>query len=151
MILTGAGTVGTSFAQTIASCSSPEGYAYYHHTDLVPKEKSGFEKDKITGGLTSLQQLSKGELDVLYVDTRKTIISSKQDGARIALLRRGSSDVTVLVWSPNASIELYTFYRDSAGNARFDILSSKGGDAMPIHKSAVMTGLCSELNLELLK
>jgi hypothetical protein len=67
--------------QVIATCSEPEGYAHYHHSGLVPKRESGFQKDRISGGLTTLQQLENGELDVLIVDTRKQVISYRQINA----------------------------------------------------------------------
>jgi len=51
---------------------------------------------------------------------------------------------------PGMVIILYTFYRETDGRERFDILQSKGGDGMPIHVSGVMTGSCSGLNLNLL-
>ena len=65
----------SSFSQTIASCGSVEGYAYYHYAGLVSKKSSGFDKDKITGGMTTFQRLSDGSFDILIVDTRKKIIS----------------------------------------------------------------------------
>ena len=138
-------------AQPIATCSEAEGYAYFHHSLLVPKEKSGFEKDKIGGGLFTLQLLENGEYDVLFVDVRKQIISFKQDGGLVQLVRKGASDATFLLIFPGMVIELYTIYVDASGAKKFDLLQSKGGDRMPIHKSSVMTGLCSQLNLQLLK
>lgn len=138
-------------AQPIATCSEAEGYAYYHHTLLVLKAKSGFEKDKIGGGLFTIQLLDNGEYDVLFVDVRKRIISFKQDGGFVQLVRKGASDATFLLIFPGMVIELYTIYVDASGAKKFDLLQSKGGDGMPVHKSSVMTGLCSEMNLQLLR
>lgn len=142
---------GGAFAQAVANCSDPEGHAYYHHYPPVSKKESGFQKDKITGGLTTLQRLDNGDYDILIVDFRKQVISFRQDGGRIMLLRRGTNDATFLVTFPGMTIELYTFYTDADSVKRFDILQSKGGDGMPIHKSSVMTGTCSELDLHLVK
>ncbi len=141
----------TLFAQTIvASCKNPEGFGYFHHAGIVSKEDSGFEKDKISGGLTSLVKLPDGKFDIIIVDIRKNIISMTQDGGQIALLRRGSKDATFLHFHPGMVTEIYTFWIDAEGKAKFDILQSKGGDNMPIHKSAVMVGDCSTIHLDLI-
>jgi hypothetical protein len=123
----------------------------FHNYSLVARDKSGFRKAAITGGLTTLQRLENGEYDILFVDVRKQIISYQQDGALVKLLRRGANDATFLVVFPGMTIELYTFYMDADGARRFDILQSKGGDQMPIHESTVMTGTCSQINLNLIK
>ena len=143
--------VGNASAQAVATCSDPEGHAYYHYAGLLSKSQSGFEKDKITAGLTTLQRLDNGEYDLLIVDIRKQVISYRNDGGRVILLRRGMNDATFLVIFPGKVIELYTFYVDSAGAKRFDLLQSKGGDAMTIHKSSLMTGVCSRLDLSAVK
>jgi hypothetical protein len=140
-----------AYSQVIATCANPEGYANYHYHGLAQKKDSGFIKDRISDGLTTLQRLSDGSYDVLFVDVRKQVISFKNDGAKILLLHRGSNDATFLVAVPGTVIELYTFYIDADGVKRFDFLQSKGGDGMLVHKSAVMTGLCSELNLQWIK
>lgn len=142
---------GNAFAQAVATCSDPVGHAYYHHMPHVSKKESGFQQDKITGGLTTLQRLENGEYDILFVDIRKQIISSRQDGAKVLLLRRGKQDATFLAAYPGGAIEIYTFYSDAGNVSRYDILSSKGGDRSLVHKSAVMTGMCSEMNLQLIK
>jgi hypothetical protein len=143
---------GTAIAsQPIANCSNPKGYSFYHYAGVVPKDKSGFLEDQISGGLTTLQILSDGEYDVLMIDARKQVISMRNDGGRIVLLRKGSNDATFPVVFPGKVIELYSFYREQDGTARFDILSSKGGDGMPIPKSSVMSGRCSQLDLTLIQ
>jgi len=138
-------------AQVVATCSEPEGYGYYHHRPPVSKKDSGFRREKISGGLTTLRRLDSGEYDILYVDAQKQPMSSRQDGGTVLLLRRGTHDATFLVAYPGRAIQLYTFYVDVEGDKRFDLLQSKGGDEMLVHYSSVMTGLCSELHLDLLK
>jgi len=119
---------------------------------LVPKDKSGFRKDAVSGGLITLHRLPNGEYDILLVDARKKKpISDRNNGAEIELARRGSNDATFLAMFGGRAIEVYTVYENAGGINRFDILQSKGGDRMPVHKSSVMTGNCSELRLELLK
>ena len=137
-----------AFSQVVATCSNPKGYAHYHYRPPVPKKKSGFQKDAITGGVTTLQRLENGEYDILIVDARKQTISYRKEGGKVMLLRRGASDATFLAVFPETTIELYTFYTDADGVKRFDLMQSRGGDGMPIHKSSVMTGPCSQIDLE---
>ena len=110
------GTLITSAsAQTVASCGSVEGYAYYHYAALVSKKNSGFDKDKITGGMTTFQKMPDGSYDILVVDTRKKIISMVQDGGKVVLLRKGAKDATFMLYFPNNSIEIYTLWIDGEG------------------------------------
>jgi len=137
-------------AETIVTCKNPAGHANYHYAGILQEKDRGFVEDKITGGITTLIKIKENEYDILFVDTREKIISTKSDGGRVVLLRKGKNDATFLLMHPGMVITLYTFYRESDGRERFDMLSSKGGDGMPIHKSSVMTGNCSGLNLNLL-
>jgi hypothetical protein len=140
----------TSWSQTVATCGNPEGYAYFHDAGLVLKKNSGFEKDKITGGMTTIQKMPDGSYDILIVDTRKKIISMVQDGGKVMLLRKGEKDATFMLYFPNNSIEIYTIWVDSEGKMKYDYLTSKGGDTTFVHKSAVMIGRCDEINFNLL-
>jgi hypothetical protein len=140
-----------ALGQVIATCKDPAGYANYHHNGLISKRDAGFSKDKISGGITTIQRLENGEYDILFIDTRKQIISTKNDGGTILLMRHGKKDATFLSMYPGRVIELYTVYTDSDGINRFDILTSKGGDAMPIHKSSIMSGVCTDFNLQVIK
>jgi hypothetical protein len=137
--------------ENVVTCKNPKGYAYYHYAGVLSKKDSGFVEDKITGGLTTLVRLNDKEYDLLFVDVRGEIISFVRDGGFVRLLRKGENDATFLAANPGMVIEIYTFYKDSGGIERYDLLQSKGGDGMPIHKSSVMTGTCSGLNLDLLR
>lgn len=139
-----------SLSQTIADCSNPEGYAYYHYSGIVTKKDAGFQKDKISGGMTSIVKLPNGKYDILIVDIRKTILSMVNDGGNVVLLRKGNKDATFLHFHPGMVTELYTLWIDSEGKAKFDLIQSKGGDAMPIHKSSVIVGNCNSINFELI-
>lgn len=141
---------GSVRAQLIATCSGLEGHAYYHYSGLLSKQQSGFEKDRIPDGLTTLQKLGNGEFDILIVDTRKQVISYRNDGGKVVPLRRGTRDATFLVVFPGRVVEIYTIYTDSEGVKRIDLLQSKGGDDLPVHKSSILTGTCSVMNLHLL-
>jgi len=135
-------------AQVVAACGNLDGYAFYHHSGSVSKKDSGFTKDKITGGMTTIQKMPDGTFDILVVDARKRIISMVQDGGEVLFLRRGEMDATFMLYFQNNSIDIYTVWIDAEGQKKYDLLSSRGGDSTAIHKSSVMTGSCTELNFK---
>jgi hypothetical protein len=142
-----------SFArsQTITNCRNPVGYAYYNHSGITSKKESGFQSDKITGGITSFVKLPDGKFDINIVDARKQIISFAQDGGRVVLLRSGKKDATFMHFYPGMVIEIYSIWLESDGKAKFSMIQSKGGDNMPIHKSSVLVGDCDAINFEILQ
>ena len=143
---------GTSltYAQEITSCKNPEGYAYTHYSGLVPKASSGFTKDKITGGMVTLLKLGENKYDILFVDFYRQIISAVGDGGSVVLLRKSSTDATFMHSYPGKVIELYTFWIDSDGLPKYDLIQSKGGSSSPIHRATVLVGTCDPINFKLL-
>lgn len=137
-----------TIAQTIASCGGVEGYSYYHYQGLNTKKDSGFFKDKISGGMTTIQRMPDGSFDILIVDARKKIISMVQDGGKVVLLRKGTKDATFMLFFPGNSIDLFTLWTDSDERSRYDMISSKGGNSALIHKSSVMSGYCEKINFQ---
>jgi hypothetical protein len=138
------------YAQAITSCQNPEGYSYHHFYGPVPKVSSGFTKDKITGGIVTLQKVGDKKYDILFVDVYKKIISAVGDGGSVTLLRRGKTDVTFVHAYPGKVIELYTFWLDTDGQSKYDLVQSKGGDSMQIHKSSIMIGTCGPIDFKLI-
>ncbi len=139
------------FSQTIATCGKTEGFALYHYQGLIKKSDSGFKKDEIPSGLVTLQKKANGNFDILLVDSRKKIISLAQDGGEIVLLRKGSRDATFMHYHVGMVIELYTFWLDNDDKPHYDIVQSKGGNGMPVHKSAVLSGQCDSIDFRLLE
>ena len=143
--------VSNAFSGEIATCRNPQGYSYFHHAKLTPRGDAGWQKDSITGGLTTLQRLDDGTYDILLVDVRKKIISLRQDGGEVLLLRKGREDATFLHVHPGMVLEMYTFWTDAEGHSRYDLIQSKGGDGMPVHKTSVLIGDCDKINFDLIK
>lgn len=137
-------------AQTVTSCQNPEGYSYNHYSGRVPKASSGFVPDKITGGMVTLQKIGDKKYDILFVDATKQITSAVGDGGSVVLFRKGKTDATFVISFSGKVIELYTFWVDSDGLAKYDLVQSKGGDLMPIHKISIMVGTCGPINFKLL-
>lgn len=142
--------VSLTYAQPITSCRNPEGYAYHHYSGQVRKASSGFTKDRITGGLVTLQKIGDRKYDILFVDAYKESISAIGDGGNVTLLRKGKADATFVHSYPGKIVELYTFWVDTDGQPKYDLVQSKGGDSMLIHKSAIMVGTCSSINFKLI-
>lgn len=135
----------------IATCRNPQGHTYFHHSKLTPKGDAGWQKDSISGGLTTLQRLDDGTYDILIVDVRNKIISLRQDGGEVLLIRRGREDATFLHIHPGMVVEMYTFWTDAEGHPKYDLIQSKGGDGMQVHKSAVFIGDCDEIHFDAIK
>lgn len=137
-------------AQSITTCQNPEGYAYYHYSEQVSKTNSGFTKDKITGGMVTLQKVGEKQYDIFFVDANKQIISAVGDGGKVLLLRSSKNDATFMHSYPGKVIELYTFWIDSDGLPKYDLIQSKGGSSSPIHKAAILVGTCGPINFKLI-
>lgn len=133
------------FAQTqIASCHDPKGFAFYPFIDPVPKNKSGWTDDAITGGITTLIRIGANDYDLLFTDAYKRIISSKQDGGLVKVIRAGTNEITVLILYSNI-VEIYSFWKAKDGQLQYSIIQSKGlGN--PIYKTSVMVGKCDFIN-----
>ena len=101
--------------------------------------------------MVTLQKLADGTYDILFLDARKQIFSSRQDGGHILLMRNGINDATFLHFNPGMVIELYTFWKSSDGDFFYDLIQSKGGDGMLFHKSALMIGTCGAIDFSLIE
>jgi hypothetical protein len=136
-----------SYSQTqIAACENPKGYVFYPHISPVPKDKSGWIEDKITGGKSILVKNSSG-LDLVFIDSvKKTPLSSVEDGGKVILLRKTTNQISVLVDYPTVT-EIYSYWRTDGGQLQYSILQSKNG-MVPgtISKSGVMVGTCQFIN-----
>ena len=131
----------------IAICGEVEGHAYYHNSNIVQRSHAGWVKDKISNGKTVLKQLGPKDFDILVFDASGTIWSATQDGGLIQVMRKSSSEITVLHISKISVIEVYNFYKERDGSLKFDLVQSKGG-TLRIHKSSVMTGKCKFINFQ---
>lgn len=134
------------YAADIASCSNPIGKGYYPDIGLVTGKDSGWNEEKITGGITKLTKLADGKYDILFVDVRKDIISARQDGGEVMLLNRGKSAVSVLVVYPGTTAEVYTFLKTNSGKLEYIHTLSRAGDSVLITKASVMRGDCDYIN-----
>lgn len=137
----------SSYSQTqIAACENPKGFVYYPYISPVPKDKSGWIEDKITGGKSILVKNPSG-LDLVFIDSVKKIpLSSVEDGGKVILLRRTTNQISVLVDYQSVT-EIYTYWKTDDGQLQYSIIQSKNG-MVPgtISKSGVMVGTCQFIN-----
>lgn len=140
----------SAHAEDIAACSDPVGKGYFPEIGLVTKKDSGWEDEKITGGVTKLTKLGENEYDILFVDIRKDIISARDDGGKVIPLNRGKDVFSVLVVYPGKTAEVYTFLKSTSGDLEYLYTLSRAGDQVLITKATVMRGTCSYINFEAL-
>jgi hypothetical protein len=131
------------FAVDIANCSNPSGYAYYPELGMIDKKMSGWNKDKISNGITKVTRNDKGEYDIVFVDATKNIISSREDGGGVFLLNQGKSSFSILVVYQGKTAEIYSFLKNNSGKLEYLHITSRAGDLIPIAKSSLMQGECS--------
>lgn len=135
----------------LATCRAPVGKSYYHYSGLSEKKAAGWSDDKISNAVFTLTQGTDGSFDVLFVDGRGKPVSSAQDGAIVRLLRRGESSISLLVFYPSNSTEIYTFFLEKDGATKFTMMQSRSGDGVPFPKNSLLVGLCDQIRFELLK
>ena len=127
-------------ANEIASCSNPQGQAFFPFRNDNPKNSSGWQKDGIAGGRVTQAKAGGDKLDILYVDSRKRMMSVVRDGGKILPIRATESEISVLAVSDDQT-EIYTFWKGKDGKLEFSMLQSRGGQSLN-PKSSVMVGSC---------
>ncbi|WP_206861295.1 tyrosine-type recombinase/integrase [Lysobacter changpingensis] len=130
-------------AADVASCSDPVGQGYFPEIGLIGKKDAGWSEERITGGITKLVKTGESDLDILFVDARKDIVSARDDGGRVSLLTKGENAFSVIVVYPGTTAEVYTFLKNSSGHLEYLHTLSRSGDGVLITKASVMRGDCS--------
>ncbi|MBI1275702.1 hypothetical protein GC177_06995 [bacterium] len=139
--------MNAAFAQSLASCSSPKGHAYYQFQGLVQEKDKGWTEDQISSGLFELKSTQNG-YDILYIDATKQMSSTKGDGGRIILLNQSSEDAVFLISYPGNTSEIYRFFKEKDGAYKFAVISIK---TRLIPKNSLMVGECSYINFQGIK
>ena len=127
-------------ANEIASCSNPQGQAFIPLRGDNPKNTAGWQKDGIASGRITLAKAGGDKLDILYIDSRRQLMSVIRDGGKILPIRATESEISVLAVSDDLT-EIYTFWRNKEGKLEFSMLQSRGGKA-PNPKTSLMVGSC---------
>ena len=134
----------TTYSQSqIAGCENLKGYVYYPYVYPIPKNKSGWVQDSMTGGKSVLVRNTNGQLDILFTDSvTKTPVSTIDDGGKVILLGNTFNRITVLI-SYQSVTEIYTYWKTDDNQLQFSLIQSKGGT---VPKSGVLVGTCQFIN-----
>lgn len=73
-------------AEIITRCGASKGYSYFFKGALVPKDKSGWQEDSISGGDILLVKNGK-DYDIIYTDALGGTKSARADGFTIVEVR----------------------------------------------------------------
>jgi len=125
----------------IARFKSPQGKAYYANIGLMSKKDAGWKNDGIKEGIVEIV-VNNGKLDVRYVDTTKRIVSASEDGGEVKIFGRAINAVSILVYYPRHTIEVYNFYKDEDGNTKYIFTQTRSGELLPVIKSSIYVGSC---------
>ncbi|ARO88657.1 hypothetical protein EBAPG3_013245 [Nitrosospira lacus] len=137
------------FAQQVTTCTNPVGHAYFAHKGVLAKEDSEWKIDTVPKGAFTLRKFGKDDFDIIFIDSTKRNHSTAQDGAKVFPLRRNETEAAFLVhYHDSEESQIYSFFKENSGAARFSVLVSKGGPS--IYKSSVMVGDCTPINFKLI-
>ena len=132
------------YAETIASCEGLKGQSYYPNIGMfTDKDTSGWQDDGISNGKTSVIR-NGNSFDILFVDTLGDINSSKDQGAEIRLVMIDQNSFSISTAFLNASVEVYSFWKNKEGNFRYSLTQVKGGSSL-IPKNSLLIGNCSSI------
>ena len=133
--------VTSANAQTILTCTNPKGQAYYPYQGVMPKDKSGWSADAITGGSFSLSKIGDRKYDILYIDSTKRVQSTSQSGGEVILVSATDNEMTFLVNYSGVNIETYFFFKNKSNN--YEMLLSQTKYGAGIAKVALYQADCT--------
>lgn len=136
-------------AQQVTTCANPSGHAYFAHMGVLEKADSEWKIDTVPKGAFTLRKHGRDDFDITFVDSTERNHSTADDGAKVFPLRRSETEAAFLVHFHDAGeSQIFSFFKDKNGEARFSILVSKGGPS--IYKSSVMVGDCTPIDFKLI-
>lgn len=113
---------------------------------MVPKDKSGWTDDGITGGITYVKKIAKDKYDIVFFDVTKRIVSSIEEGGNVLLLNKGQNVFSLLVVYPGKTAEVFTFLKNKSNKLEFIQITSRAGDQVSLTKSTMLRGECDFIN-----
>ena len=133
-----------ALSETIATCESPKGYAYYPFAGNIPEAGSGWDTDGFTGGVYKLTQDDNGNFDVIFSNTGGQFVSAIQDGGNVGAFSFDENQISIVVLYIGSVVETFSFIKNNAGNNEL-ILTQTKTKIFP--KAAAYRGKCSQLDL----
>ena len=116
---------------------------------VLKKEDSDWKIDTVPKGAFTLRKQGRDDFDIIFIDSTERNHSTVQDGAKVFPLRRNETEAAFLVhFHDSGESQIFSFFKEKSGEARFSILASKGGPS--IYKSSVMVGDCTPIDFKLI-
>jgi hypothetical protein len=137
-------------AQDIATCNSPAGIAYFADTGALPKSGIGWKDDQAAPAKFTIRRLGTKDFDIFSLGANKEIISAKQQGAHIFLLRASPVDAAFLVAYDEGVSEIYTLFTEMSGQGKVGVLSSRSGPQVALAKQSATVGTCGAIRFNLI-
>jgi len=129
-----------AFCETLITCTTQTEHAFFPNMGMIQKSNAGWMTGNDPGTIT-VQKLSDGSYDILFIDATKSIHSAKENGAQIKLLWKDDLSTGISVFYPNHAIEIYNFTKENTGKYVVTILTATMGSSL-IYKSSVENGIC---------
>ena len=133
-----------TFANIIAECESPKGYAYYPFYGVIPDEKSGWDTDGFSTGVYRLILNDDQSFDVVFSNSNGQYVSAVQDGAEVIPFSMDENQISLMVVYMGNAIEVFSFVKDNAGRKELIFTQTKTGI---VPKVAAYRGSCSRLDI----
>ena len=127
--------------ETIATCGGSNGHSYFHSSNLVGDEESGWSTDQLTEGSITVQKIG-DNFDVIH----RSVVglqSSVDSGAIIVPIAYTQDSLGLVVIYPDSgTTEVYNFQHLETEFAEVSWTSTKVNSL--INKSAVFYAKCSK-------
>lgn len=133
-------------AQEVATCKDPEGWAYVVQSGNLAPDKAGWQRERLAKSVFTIQKTGAREFDVLFLDARQQIQSSKKLGAQVFYLGGDDANASFLVAYDYGTSFVYSLFTESGGQVKLSIMSSQTGKRFPVAKQGVMVGNCDRWN-----
>ena len=125
--------------------SEKDDNVFYNTGNLL--KKAGIVWKGISIRLNDVRRAN--DFDIIFIDSTERNHSTVQDGAKVFPLRRNETEAAFLVhFHDSGESQIFSFFKEKSGEARFSILASKGGPS--IYKSSVMVGDCTPIDFKLI-
>jgi hypothetical protein len=138
-------------AQEVATCKDPEGWAYVVQGSNIPPGKAGWQRERLSRSVFTIQKTGPHEFDVLYLDEKQKMQSSKDQGAKVFYLGGDDAAASFLVAYDYGTAFVYSLFTESGGQVKLSILTSQTGKRFPVGRQGVMVGNCERWNFGVMR
>lgn len=133
--------VAEKTVESVTLCGSSSGMTFYFPGGIMPSNKTGWQKDKISSGQLLLIY-DGGKPDIIFTDATKQIQSARGKGATVIEVDGGPPGYRLIlaVYPADATIEHYLFGLNEDGSGTV-VWGTIRANAL-ITKSSIFTASC---------